>query len=175
MLGLSIRQVKRKVKAYRLNGAGSLVHQSRGKPGNHSLAEELKQRAIDLVSEKYPDFKPSFAAEKLAENHNLVINHETLRLLMIKDVLWIPCKRKATHRAWRERKACFGELVQLDGSPHAWFEDRGEKCTLLAFIDDATSQIMELEFAYEEATIPIMQATKRYLEKHGRPVELLNT
>lgn len=172
MLNLSIRQIKRKLKAYRISGAVSLVHHARGKPGNHTVAEELKLRAINLVSEKYPDFKPSFASEKLQENHDLVINHETLRLLMISHGLWIAGKRKVTHRAWRERKACLGELIQLDGSPHAWFEDRGEKCTLLAFIDDATSQIMHLEFIYEEATIPVMQATKRYLERHGRPVEL---
>lgn len=172
MLDLSVRQIKRKLKSYRVYGMVGLIHQSRGKPSNHALAEKMKRHAIDLVSEEYPDFGPTFAAEKLREEHDIVINRETLRLLMIGHGLWSAGKRKTTHRAWRERKACLGELVQLDGSPHAWFEDRGDKCTLLAFIDDATSQIMHLEFIYEEATIPVMQATKRYLERHGRPVEL---
>ena len=127
------------------------------------------ETALGLVVEKYPDFGPTFAAEKLFEVHGLKVNHETLRLKMIEAGLWKPKKQKVRHRQWRDRKDCLGELVQLDGSDHNWFEGRGPRCDLLAFIDDATSQILQLEFA-PESTLGVMRATKNYLDKHGRPV-----
>ena len=91
---------------------------------------------------------------------------------MIVAGLWFAKEKKIKHREWRERKACFGEFVQLDGSPHHWLEDRAPACTLLAFIDDATSRILYLEFVYEETTETVMRATKTYLEQFGRPLEL---
>lgn len=171
-LSLSIRQIKRKVKLYKRYGAKSLIHGNRGKPSNRQFDRLLVEKALGLIENHYPDFAPTFASEKLAENHSIIINHETLRLKMIERGLWLAKTKKPSHRRWRERKACFGELVQLDGSPHKWFEDRAPACTLLAFIDDATSKVLHLEFVYEEATIPVMRATKAYLEKHGRPLEL---
>ncbi len=171
-LNLSARQIKRKLKKYRVFGARGLIHGNRGKPSNRKLDLDLVTKALSLIENHYPDFAPTFASEKLEEIHGLIINHETLRIKMTEAGLWLPKKKRVTHRAWRERKAHLGELVQLDGSPHAWFEDRAPACTLLAFIDDATSKILWLEFAYQEATIPIMKATKSYLEKYGRPLEL---
>ena len=170
ILGLSTRQIKRKLKLFRRLGAPSLIHSSRGKPSNNQLDPVIRQRAISLIENKYPDFAPTFASEKLEENHHLVINHETLRLSMIAAGLWTPGKRTVKHREWRERKEWFGEMVQLDGSDHDWLEDRAPRCTLLAFIDDASSKIMCLEFA-DETTVGVMGATKRYIEKHGIPYE----
>jgi hypothetical protein len=171
ILGLTTRQTKRKLKAFRRLGPKGLIHLSRGKPSNNQLDPRIKQRAIYLIENKYPDFAPTFASEKLEEIHKLSINRETLRLAMIECGLWQVHQRKPTHRQWRERKDCFGELIQLDGSDHDWFEGRAPRCTLLAFIDDATSQITHLDFA-GETTIGVMGATKRYVGKHGIPHEL---
>lgn len=172
LLNLSVRQVKRKLKAYRSSGAVALVHKLRGTQGNHRLPDEFKKQSIELVVKHYPDFAPTLASEKLFEIHNLVINRETLRGLMIKEGLWQPWGQRVKHRSWRERKACLGELVQLDGSDHDWFEGRAPRCTLIAFIDDATSQVMYLEFVSAETTIHLMQATQEYLSRYGKPQEL---
>jgi transposase len=169
MLGLSIRQVKRKIKEYRRHGAASLIHKNRGKPSNRHLKEGQIETALNLVRENYSDFGPTFAAEKLWEIHKTKINPETLRLKMIEAGLWKPHIKKVNHHYFRERKASFGELVQIDGSPHKWFEDRAPICTLLAFIDDATSQILNLEFVESETTTALMEATKNYLTSFGRP------
>lgn len=170
ILGLSTRQIKRKLKAFRRLGAPALIHGSRGKPSNNQFDSQIKQRAIFLIENKYPDFCPTFASEKLEEIHKLVINRETLRLAMISAGLWQSRKRKPTHREWRERKECFGELIQLDGSDHDWFEGRAPRCTLLAFIDDATGKINHLEFA-AETTFGVMGAAKAYIQRHGLPYE----
>jgi len=170
ILNLSTRQIRKKLKLFRRLGATSLIHSSRGRPSNHQLDPLIRHRAITLIENQYSDFGPTFASEKLEENHGLTINRETLRLIMIKVGLWTPGKRKAKHRKWRERKACFGEMVQLDGSEHQWFEGRAPRCPLLGFIDDATGTVNHLEFA-PETTIGVMGATKRYIEKQGIPHE----
>lgn len=172
MLGLSTRQIKRKLKSFRKLGPSSLAHSSRGKPGNHVLDPDLKSEALHLVRTEYPDFTPTFASEKLEEIHKLVVISETLRLWMIDDGLWKVKRRKIDRHVWRERKEYFGQLVQLDGSDHDWFEGRSGKCSLLAFIDDATSQILWLEFAKSESTESLMKSTRSYLEKYGRPASL---
>lgn len=171
-LHLSVRQVQRKLRAYRKRGPRSLVHRLRGRPSNHRLPAGLKDRALTLIRDHYPDFGPTFAAEKLAECHGLTIHHETLRLLLIERGLWRPHQGPVTAHVWRERKACRGEMVQTDGSLHHWFEDRAPACTLLAFIDDATSELLWLEFVQGESTAALMMATWRYLERAGRPVSL---
>lgn len=172
ILSLSIRQIKRKLKNYRRFGAQSLIHGNRGKPGNRQLDPSLVEQALSLIENRYPDFAPTFASEKLAENHQIIINRESLRQRMIKAGLWFAKPKKVRHRQWRERKTCLGELVQLDGSLHHWLEDRAPACTLLAFIDDATSRILYIEFVNEETTATVMRATKSYLERFGRPLEL---
>ena len=172
ILDLSMRQIKRKLKEYRQFGAISLIHKRRGKPSNnHNKENEIKQ-AVDLVGEKYHDFGPKFAAEKLLEIHKIKINRETLRLRMIKEGLWKPKVKKVNRHYLRERKESLGEMVQVDGSPHHWFEDRGPSCTLLGFIDDATSRILHLEFALNESTATLMKSTKEYILDSGRPVAL---
>ena len=172
ILSLSIRQVKRKVKCYRRFGAVSLIHKSRGRPSNHRLDDNLARKALNLVREKYADFGPGFAAEKLAEVDKLKINSETLRLRMIKEGLWKPKTKKVNRHYLRERKESFGEMAQIDGSSHCWFENRAPACTLLAFIDDATSRILHLGFVEGESTATLMKATKEYLLKYGRPVSV---
>jgi len=173
ILNLGIRQIKRKLKDYRKHGAAALIHKSRGKEGNHQLCESLARQAITLVREKYPGFGPTLASEKLWENHNLVINRETLRLKMIDEGLWQVKKKKIkVIHLMRDRKDCFGEMIQVDGSDHDWFELRALRCTLLAFIDDATGRIVHLEFTQGETTENLMRAAWQYMEAFGRPAAL---
>jgi transposase len=171
MLGISVRQVKRLYRAYKAHGARGLVSQRRGKPSNHRLEPATKQQAIDLIYEHYRDFGPTLAHEKLSEVHGLKLSDESVRRLMIAEGLWKPkrAEQPSTHQM-RERRACFGELVQIDGSDHDWFEGRGPKCTLLVYIDDATGQLGELWFVPEETTFAYFEATRHYVERYGKPV-----
>jgi len=170
-LGLSIRQIRRLRKAYKADGAIGVVSKKRGNPSNHKYPDSVKELAITYVKQYYVDFKPTFACEKLSENHGLTISRETLRKWMINAELWIPknCRLKRAYQP-RNRRECFGELIQIDGSPHDWFEGRGPKCTLLVYIDDATGKLMECQFVKSESTFTYFDSTRRYLEKHGKPV-----
>jgi transposase len=170
-LGLTVRQVERLARRYREEGAEGLVSRKRGQPSNHQLAVGVADRAIAIVRERYADFGPTLAAEKLAELHGLKIGVETLRGLMMAAGLWIPRKQRAPkiHQP-RNRRSCLGELIQIDGSDHAWFEDRAPACTLLVFIDDATSRLMQLRFVPTESAFAYFETTRAYLEQHGKPV-----
>lgn len=170
-LGLSIRQIRRLRKAYKADGAIGVVSKKRGNPSNHKYPDSVKELAIAYVKQYYVDFKPTFACEKLSENHGLTICRETLRKWMIDTELWIPknCRLKRAYQP-RNRRECFGELIQIDGSPHDWFEGRAPKCTLLVYIDDATGKLMECQFVKSESTFTYFDSTRRYLEKHGKPV-----
>ncbi len=171
LMGVSRRQVYRLLEKYETDGPAGLVSKKRGMPSNRAYPEEFRQRAISIVREKYSDFGPTFAAEKLSENHDISISKETLRLWMIEEAMWATRAQriKRVHQP-RYRRECFGELVQIDGSQHWWFEDRGPKCTLLVYIDDATSQLMHMEFAPSESAFSYFNATKNYIEKHGKPL-----
>lgn len=171
LLGISTRQVKRLWRAYRKRGAEGLVSHRRGKPSNNRLDAGIVQQALDLIKEKYHDFGPTLAHEKLTEVHSLHLSRESVRGIMIEEGIWKPkrAKQSPTHQL-RERRACYGELVQIDGSDHAWFEDRGPKCTLLVFIDDATGQLGELWFVPEETFFAYCEAARHYLERYGKPV-----
>lgn len=173
MLGLSVRQVKRLYCAYKTQGAKGLVSARRGKESNNRLDEQVVQTALDLIYKRYRDFGPTLAHEKLVEVHQLKISDESVRKIMIAEGIWKPkrAKRPEVHQM-RERRARFGELVQIDGSDHAWFEERGPKCTLLVFIDDATGQLMELWFVPDETFFGYCEATQHYLERYGKPVAL---
>lgn len=171
ILGISLRQVKRLYGAYKVLGASGLVSQRRGKPSNHRMEAETVQKAIDLIYERYQDFGPTLAHEKLVEVHGLKISDESVRQLMIAEGIWKPKRAKEpTAHQMRERRACFGELVQIDGSDHDWFEGRGAKCTLLVYIDDATGQLGELWFVPDETTFAYFEATRHYVERFGKPV-----
>jgi len=171
MLGISERHVRRLLCAYRKDGENGLISKRRGKSSNNQLTPEIKQKAIDLLHSHYQDFGPTLAHEKLSEDHGLQLSVESVRKIMILEELWKPrkVKGKSVHPL-RARRACRGELVQIDGSPHAWFENRAPKCSLLVYIDDATGDLMELYFAPTETTFSYFAATRHYLACHGRPV-----
>lgn len=171
ILGISARQVRRLQGSYREHKEKGLISKRRGQPSNNRLKAALRQQAIDLLHSRYHDFGPTLAQEKLTELHGLQISVESVRQIMITEELWKPrrVKRVTTH-PMRLRRACLGELVQIDGSPHAWFEDRAPACTLLVYIDDATGRLMELLFVPVETTFNYFAATRRYLDRHGCPV-----
>jgi len=171
MFGLCLRQIQRKLQAYRQEGPVSLAHKSRGRPSNHRLPDSLTAKAIRLVKDKYTDFGPTLASEKLAELHRLNIHPDTLRKAMIKAGVWQTRQQRKKYWQRRERKACLGEMVQFDGSHHAWFEDRAPQCCLLAFIDDATNNVFG-QFAKSESTLTAMRLTKEYLQRYGRPLAI---
>jgi transposase len=171
MLGLSIRHVRRLYRAYRERGAQGLVSQRRGKPSNNRLNPQVVQQAIDLVYDRYRDFGPTLAHEKLTEAHKLRLSRESVRRIMIEEGIWKPKKaRKAAIHQMRERRACFGELVQIDGSEHAWFEERGPRCTLIVFIDDASGRLGELLFVPVETFFAYSEASRHYFERFGKPL-----
>jgi len=170
-LGLSVRQVRRLWKNYQEKGAVGLMSKRRGKPSNNRLSSEKRQRALDLLHGHYADFGPTFAHEKLVEQHGLKLSLGSVRQMMIAENFWIPRKaKKIVAHQMRERRACFGELVQIDGSPHHWFEERGPSCTLLVFIDDATGVLGELRFVERESFFSYAEASRAYFERYGKPV-----
>ena len=172
-LGLSIRQVKRLVARYRAEGAPGLVSRRRGRRPANAISEAIRQEVLGIVRAEYADFGPTLACEKLHERHDRKVSVETLRKWMTADGLWQPRQRRqARIHQRRPRRPCRGELVQIDGSPHDWFEDRGPRCTLIVFIDDATSELMALRFVPAETTKGYMETLDGYLRQHGRPVAL---
>jgi transposase len=171
ILGLSVRQIKRLLKAYRKQGGAGLVSKHRGRKGNNRLSEEVKKRALNMLKTKYRGFGPTLAHEKLVEKEKLKLSDESVRKLMIAEDLWKARKaKKETVHQLRERRACFGELVQIDGSPHDWFEGRAEACVLLVFIDDATGKLVQLLFVESESFFSYCQAAEEYFRRCGKPV-----
>jgi hypothetical protein len=159
------------LKAYRLRGADGLISKKRGLPSNRRTPYDVRAAAMAIVRSRYADFGPTLAAEKLRELHDICLGRETVRVWMAQAGIW--CTRKKRRgRVYqpRYRRDCLGELVQIDGSEHRWFEHRGPMCTLLVFIDDATSRLMHLRFVETESTFAYFAATQGYLEAHGKPV-----
>jgi transposase len=170
ILSISVRQVKRLLRAYRQFGAQGLISKRRGCTSNHRLAEATKQKALELLMSKYRGFGPTLVHEKLVELEGLKLSDERVRQLMIAEGLWKAKKaRKVVVHQMRERRACFGELIQIDGSPHDWFEGRAPECTLLAFIDDATGRLGWLLFVESESFFSYCQAAEGYFTRHGKP------
>jgi transposase len=171
MLGISIRQVRRLFRAYKDQGPPGLISKRRGKPSHNQLDPETVQKAIDLICEHYRDFGPTLAHEKLTEKHHLRLSRESVRQIMIAEEWWKPKRaKKPPVYQMRERRACFGELVQIDGSDHDWFEGRAPRCTLLVYIDDATGRLGELWFVPEETFFGYCEASRHYFERFGKPV-----
>ena len=170
LLSISVRQVKRLCKAYQANGAAGLISKRRGQPSNNRLLEKTINKARQLLRERYPDFGPTLAAEKLTIE-GVSLSVETVRQLLIGEGLWqAKAVRRPVIHQLRERRARFGELVQIDGSPHDWFEGRAPKCTLLVFVDDATSRLMYLQFVEAETTFNYFAAVRSYLTEFGKPL-----
>jgi hypothetical protein len=161
LLGLERRQVFRLLKAYRTEGATAVISKRRGGRSNRRKPDALRRVVLAVIREWYWDFGPTLAAEKLREVHGITLGRETLRLWMIEAGLWVDRKqrRKRVHQP-RSRRECVGELVQVDGCEHWWFEDRGRQCTLLVFIDDATGRLMHLQFVESESTFAYFHAAR---------------
>lgn len=172
-LKVSVRQVKRLVRRYRTEGASGLVSRRRGRPSNNRIDAAVRAKVVALVRAHYADFGPTLAHEKLVAKHGFRYSVETLRQWMVADGLWrAKARRQARAFQVRERRPCRGEMVQIDGSPHDWFEGRAARCTLIVFIDDATSELMALHFAPAETTQAYMTVLADYMDRFGRPVSL---
>ena len=170
VLGVSRRQVHRLLKVFQSDGPAAIRHKARGRASNNRIDPAVREFAVTLVRENYVDFGPTFAAEKLEEDHGLKVSRETLRKWMQDAGIWLSRKQRRTFHQPRLRRECYGELIQIDGSDHHWFEDRGPACTLLVFIDDATGILMHLGFVKSESTFSYFGALEAYLHAHGRPV-----
>ena len=166
-LGVGVRQVKR----YRKQGALGLVSRRRERSPNNTISADRRQEMLDFIHAHYTDFGPALAREKLVEKHGHTVSKETLRRWMIAEGLWKPKSRKVlpVHQS-RLRRACRGELVQIDGSPHTWFESRGPVCTLILFVDDATSALLAARFSPAETTQAYREVLREHLACCGRPV-----
>jgi transposase len=170
LLSVSVRQVKRLCRAYQAGGAAALISRQRGRPSNNRLPEKTTKKARQLLRTRYHDFGPTLATEKLAIE-GVSLSVETVRRLLMAEGLWQPrrARRPVIHQL-RERRARLGELVQIDGSPHDWFEGRAPKCTLLVFVDDATSRLMHLQLVEAETTFNYFAAVRSYITRFGKPL-----
>jgi transposase len=171
VVSLSERQIRRIVKRIGAEGDKGIQHRSRGKESNRRLPEKLVARVVQLYQEKYQGFGPTLMSEKLLELEGIEVSKETVRTWLIDAGQWQKGRKVRTHRQWRERKSCLGDMLQLDGSHHDWFEGRRPKCVLMAYIDDATSKVYDRFYEYE-GTIPAMDSFKRYIRKHGIPMSV---
>jgi hypothetical protein len=170
VLDLSQRQVQRLLCKLRDEGAMAVRHKLRGRPSNNRASDLKRDYILSLIRDNYSDFGPTLAAEKLAERHGIQVSSESLRQWMLFAGLWRSrAQRRRLHQP-RLRREALGELVQIDGSEHHWFEDRGPVCTLLVFIDDATGKLMQMRFVASESTQAYFAALEGYLQQHGRPV-----
>ena len=171
ILNLSTRQITRLLHKFSQDGISGLVHASRGQPGHRRHDEVMKSKCLSIISEHLLGFGPTLAHEKLASMFDLNIPVETVRRWMTANDLWIPrAKRQKRPYQPRYNRDCFGELIQIDGSYHDWFEGRAGKCCLLVYIDDATGKLLHLRFCQAETTFDYMLSTRAYIEQYGKPV-----
>jgi len=170
LLKLSVRQVRRLWKGYQARGDVALIHGLRGKPSNHSKKPSFKKQVLERYADRYADFGPTLAAEHLSED-GLQVRRETLWRWLLKAGLWARRHRGKAHRSRRERRSCLGEMVQMDGSHHDWFEGRGGRCILMVMIDDATSRTWA-RFFEGETTQAAMEVFGSYVRKYGLPHSL---
>jgi transposase len=176
LMEVSYRQAKRIWKRYRTQGVGGLVHRSAGRPSGRSKPPELREQVLRTIREKYSGevgqrFGPTLAAEHLSSDDGVSVHPETLRRWMLEAGLWSRARKHKPHRKRRERRKHFGELVQFDGSQHAWFEERGPKCFLMNMVDDATSRTEAL-FSDQESIWAAVAVLRKWVKKHGIPKAL---
>jgi transposase len=170
-LGIGVRQFKRLVSAWKQQGDAGLLNRQRGRASNNRLADATRLRIERLLRDSYPDFGATLAAEKLADRDGIVVSRETVRRIQTRLKLHRPKKRRAKRVfQLRERRPRFGELVQIDGSPHDWFEGRGSRCTLIVFIDDATGRLTALRFAPVESGKAYLDTLRDHVLTHGLPL-----
>jgi transposase len=171
MLGLSERQARRLVRGVRERGEKGVIHGLRGRPSNRRLPEGMRVQVLSLYQERYPDFGSTFATEKLLECDGIMVSDETLRTWLIEAGFWKKRRKRSAYRQWRPRKECFGQMVQMDGSHHAWLEDRGPELVLMGYIDDATNTVYGRFYDYE-GTLPAMGSFKGYVKRYGLPMSV---
>lgn len=169
LVSLTERQVRRLVKRIRQEGDEGIRNKARGKPSRRKLP--FKERIVDLYRKHYPDFGPTLFTEKLSELESITVSRETVRTWLMEEGEWKKHRKRKAHRQWRERKDHCGEMLQMDGSHHDWFEDRGPKCVLMGYIDDATGRVYGRFYDYE-GTIPAMDSLKRYITEYGLPMSV---
>jgi transposase len=168
IIGLGLRQVQRIIQRVRQGGDEGICHRARGKAPNNRIPDKVKDKVIELCQETYYEFGPTHVHEKLLEENRIKVSVETLRTWFIERDLPYRKRKKRPHRQWRERKDCRGEMVQLDGSHHDWFQGRGPVCILMAYVDDATGEVFARFYEYE-GTLPAMDSFKRYIRRYGVP------
>jgi len=171
VLCLSTRQIRRIVRRIKVEGDGGIVHRLRGKRSNRKRPEQIRRKAIELYRSTYSDFGPTLASEKLLERDGIGISDETLRQWLLESGDWKLIRKRKKHRRWRERKPHPGEMVQMDGSHHAWFEQRAPECVLMSYIDDATGRVFARFYDYE-GTLPAMDSFRRYTRRYGLPMKI---
>ena len=169
LLGITDRQLRRSMRRWEEEGDAGLIHRSRGRRSNRGIEEGTRRRAVKLIGEHYADFGPTLASETLLERDGIAVSRETVRQWMVDGGLWQTKRRRVKHRQWRERRACFGELVQMDTSEHDWFEGRGEKAVLINLIDDATSRVL-MRFFPRDTAAANRRLLRDYIRRYGRPV-----
>lgn len=168
LLGLSDRQIRRVSHRVRKEGERGLIHRNRGRPSNRKYPDKMREDVLRLYQEEYPDFGPTFAREKLLERQGIEIGKETLRTWLRAAQIPYQTRRGRPHRQWRERKQHSGEMIQIDGSHHAWLEKRGPELVWMGYVDDATGTVFGQFYEYE-GTLPALDSFKRYVRKHGIP------
>jgi hypothetical protein len=168
LIGVDLRQAQRIIRRIRQEGDQGICHRARGKEPNNRIQDNVKEKVIKLCQGIYYEFGPTHAQEKLLEDKRIKVSIETLRTWFLEKDLPYRRRKKRPHRQWRERKVCRGEMVQLDGSHHDWFQGRGPVCVLMAYVDDATGEVFARFYEYE-GTIPAMDSFKRYIKRYGVP------
>lgn len=171
MVGLSERQVRRMVKGIRERGEQGIIHGLRGQPSNRRFSEEMRETVLSLYQERYPDFGPTLAMEKLLERDGIRLSDETLRKWLLAAGIWKKRRKRSPFRRWRQRRECLGEMLQMDGSHHDWLEGRGPELVLMGSIDDATNTTYGRFHDYE-GTLPAMDSFKGYVKKYGLPMSI---
>jgi len=171
ILGITLRHVERLFAAYKKTGAMALVSKKRGRPAPNRIADSVKDAVVSKIKAYYYDFGPTLASEKLKERDDIDLSTETVRQIMIENEIWTTrLQRMKRSFQPRNRREAEGELVQIDGSDHEWFEARAPRCNLLVYVDDATSKLKHLQFVNYESTQTYFDSTKAYLKDHGKPV-----
>lgn len=171
MLGVTDRQVRRWVRRVEREGERGVVHRGRGARSNRAYADSLKQKVVGLYRRRYGDFGPALFSEKLEEREGIELGRETVRRWLVEAGVWAGSRRARAHHRWRERKRYCGEMVQIDGSHHAWLEDRGPKLVLMSCVDDATNRVLARFYEYE-GTVPALESFRRYVRQFGLPVSV---
>lgn len=167
-LRLSTRQIRRLQQRVATAGPAGLAHRNRGRPSNRRCSEALRHRVLTLLRARYEDFGPTLAVEQLAAHHQIALSRETLRRWMRAAGLLSGRRRPRPHRQWRERRACAGQMVQMDGSHHAWLEARGPTLVLMGYVDDATGTVYARLYPAEDLPA-VLDSFRRYCQRYGVP------